>query len=328
MGDALELAFRRAAGRLIDPRKRWLAAVSGGGDSVALLHLMERFLDRPAEHLVVAHLDHALRRGSRADRTFVERQARNLGLDIHADLRDVAKARRRDESPEEAARRVRREFLLETVERVGCDGIVTGHTLDDQAETVLMRLARGAGTAGLAGIPESSDPFVRPLLGLERSALRMWLRRRKLEWREDPSNQDPRFDRNRVRRRLVPLLEEHLNPRAARHLAHAAHMLRDDAAYLDRLAEEHLGAASKTDREGRPILRVAMVRSFEPVIARRVALIALKRAGVDARRIGRKHVEALLDLAGPRGNREIHLPGKLTAHRVRGEIRFSTRQSG
>ncbi len=286
---------------------------------------MERFLKRPGEHLVVAHLDHALRRGSRTDRAFVERHARNLGLEIHADRRDVAKARRRDESPEEAARRVRREFLLETGERRGCDGIVTGHTLDDQAETVLMRLARGAGAAGLAGIPESSGPFVRPLLGLERVALREWLRRRKLEWREDPSNRNLRFDRNRVRRRLIPLLEEHLNPRAARHLAHAARMLRDDAEYLDRVAEQRLIATSKTDRNGRPILLVAAVKSFDPVIARRVALAALKRAGVDARRIGSKHVEALLDLAEPPGNREIHLPGKLTARRVRGEIRFGPR---
>lgn len=328
MGDVLELAFRRAAGRLIDPQKRWLVAVSGGGDSIALLHLMERFLDHPVEHLVVAHLDHALRRGSRTDRTFVERQARDLGLDIHADRRDVTKARRRDESPEEAARRVRREFLLETRERHGCDGIVTGHTVDDQAETVLMRLARGAGMAGLAGIPESNGPFVRPLLGLERVALREWLLRRKFEWREDPSNRDLRFDRNRVRRRLIPLLEEHLNPRAARHLAHAARMLREDSEYLDRLAEQRLNTASKAGRDGRPVLLVAAVKSFDPVIARRVALAALKRAGVDGRRIGRKHVEALLDLAEPPGNREIHLPGNLTARRVRGEIRFGPRRTG
>ena len=175
----------------------------------------------------------------------------------------------------------------------------------------MMRLARGAGAAGLAGIAETNGPFVRPLLGLERARLRKWLRHRKLEWREDPSNRDLCFDRNRVRRRLVPLLEKHLNPRAARHLAHAARMLRDDAEYLDRLAERRLTTASKVDREGRPVLLVAAVKAFDPVIARRVALAALRRAGVDARRIGHKHVEALLNLAEPPGNREIHLPGKL-----------------
>lgn len=328
MGDALELAFRRAARRLVDPKKRWLVAVSGGGDSIALLHLMARFVERPTERLAVAHLDHALRRGSRADRNFVERRARDLGLDVHAERRDVAKARRRDESPEEAARRVRSEFLVQTARRARCDGIVTGHTLDDQAETVLMRLARGAGAAGLAGIPEVSGPFVRPLLGLERAALRAWLERCGIEWREDPSNRDMRFDRNRVRMRLVPLLEEHLNPRAAKNLAQAARTLREDADYLDGLAEHHLDHRSRTDRRGWPVLRVAEMRALDPVISRRVALIALRRAGIDGRRIGRKHVEALLDLCGPRGNREIHLPGKRSARRVRGEIRFGERRSG
>jgi tRNA(Ile)-lysidine synthase len=322
MGSSLELAFRRAAKRLIDKRKRWLVAVSGGGDSIALLHLMQRFAEQPEEHLVVAHLDHALRRGSRTDRVFVEQRARELGLDVHADIEDVGKARRRDESPEEAARRVRRAFLMDTAKRFECDGIVTGHTLDDQAETVLMRLARGAGTAGLAGIPESAAPFVRPLLELERSALRAWLQQRELTWREDPSNRDLRFDRNRVRRRLIPLLEQHLNPRAARHLADAARRLRDDAAYLDQLAAQYLKAVSRLDREGRPVLRATLVRDLEPVIAQRVALAALKQAGVDARRVGSKHVEALLDLAAARGNGEIHLPGKLAAQRIRGEIHF------
>ncbi len=327
MADALELAFRRAAHRLIGRDKTWLVAVSGGGDSVALLHLLVRFFERKPGHLIVAHLDHGLRRGSRADRTFVERLARRLGLPVHTERREVEAARRRDESPEEAARRVRRQFLQECAGRFRCDGIITGHTLDDQAETVLMRLARGAGAAGLAGIPESGAGFVRPLLELERAALRDWLRGHGLEWRDDPSNLDLRFDRNRIRRRLVPLLESQLNPKAARHLAHAARMLRDDADYLDRLADRRLAEASRTDRDGRPVLRVETVKALEPVIARRVALIALKRAGVDARRIGRKHVEALLELTTPPGNREIHLPGKMTARRVRGEIRFGPRRT-
>jgi hypothetical protein len=93
------------------------------------------------------------------------------------------------------------------------------------------------------------------------------------------------------------------------------------------MAERRLTTASKVDREGRPVLLVAAVKAFDPVIARRVALAALRRAGVDARRIGHKHVEALLNLAEPPGNREIHLPGKLTARRVRGEIRFGPRRN-
>jgi len=322
MADSVELAFRRAAGRLIDPDGRWLVAVSGGADSMALLHLLVRWFRDDRQRLVVAHLDHALRPESPADRKFVETQAAGLGLTAHTDRRDVNAARNRDESPEEAARRVRRAFLLETHRTAETDGIVTGHTLDDQAETVIFRLARGAGAAGLSGIDEAPGIFVRPLLGIEHETLVGWLRRRELEWVEDASNRDLRFDRNRVRRLVIPMLQETLNPRAARNLAQAAEALRDDAEFLDDLARKTFESISRTDRAGHLVLDARELAGLPPVIARRVALVALKQAGLDARRLGRKHVEALLDLAGPPGGREIHLPGKRLARRVRREIRF------
>jgi tRNA(Ile)-lysidine synthase len=183
---------------------------------VALLHLLRRCGGRGLR-VTVAHLDHGLRRGSREDRRFVERLAREAGLPCVADRREVPALRQRDESPEEAARRVRRTFLLEAARSTGCRRIATGHTLDDQAETILMRLVRGAGPRALAGMARRGPgPFVRPLLGLERAELREYLRRHGLPFREDPTNRDLRFDRNRVRRLVLPLLAETLNPRAAR----------------------------------------------------------------------------------------------------------------
>ena len=155
MADRVELAFRRAALRLIPDRTEVLVAVSGGADSVALLHLLHKFAGRRAMGVQVAHLDHALRRGSRTDRRFVEQLARRLALPCIADRREVSALRRRDESPEEAARRVRWEFLNEAAIRAGCRCIATGHTLDDQAETILMRLVRGAGATALTGMAES-----------------------------------------------------------------------------------------------------------------------------------------------------------------------------
>ncbi len=322
MGDAVELAFRRAASRLIDSNKRWVVAVSGGSDSIALLHLLGRFFGRRREQLIVAHLDHGLRRGSKADAAFVAREAAGLGLTLVSDRREVEGERRRDESLVEAARRVRRTFLQQTRRTSRAEGVVTGHTLDDQAETVLMRLARGAGATGLAGIAESKGRFVRPLLHLERQALRDWLQRHRHTWREDPSNRDLRFDRNRVRLSILPLLQQQLNPRAARHLARAAESLRADAEFLDGLAEERLTKISRADRRGRPVLQASALAALPTVLSQRVALAALKRAGIDARRAGRKHIDALLDLTGAPGGREIHLPGRLRAYRVRGEIRF------
>ena len=287
-----------------------------------LFRSLVRYFRKERERLVIAHLDHALRPESASDREFVEEQAASLGLAVRSDRRDVNAERRRDESPEEAARRVRRSFMLESRRESGAEGILTGHTLDDQAETVILRLARGAGAAGLSGIDEAPGVFVRPLLDIEHEKLIGWLERQGLAWVEDASNRDLRFDRNRVRRLVVPLLQETLNPRAARNLAQAARSLRDDAVFLEELAVQNFDAISRSDRSGLPVLDAQALAVLPSVIARRVALVALKRAGLDARRIGRKHIEALLDLAGPPGGREIHLPGKRLARRVRREIRF------
>lgn len=321
MADRVELVFLEAAGRLIPREAHVLAAVSGGGDSVALLHLLERIAASRAPRVTVAHLDHGLRRGSRADRVFVERLARSLSLPIVSDRREVTALRRKDESPEEAARRVRRAFLLETAERAGCDRVVCGHTLDDQAETILMRMVRGAGATALTGMADSGPgPFVRPLLGLEREELRDWLRRRGLDYRDDPTNRNLRFDRNRVRRLVLPLLADQLNPRAARHLVKAAELFREDAVHLDGLAREQLEELSRWDGDGRLALDVRRFAELSPPVAKRLARLALQRAGVDARRLLAQHVEGLCDLARGAGGRSLNLPGRRLARRERGRL--------
>jgi len=321
MGDQTELQFRRALAALVPQGCTILAAVSGGGDSVALLHLLARAARGGRYRVVVAHLDHGLRRGSRADRRFVERLALLLDTECVAERREVAELRRADESPEEAARRVRRTFLLEAAARVGADRIATGHTLDDQAETILMRLVRGAGATALTGMAEAGPgPFVRPLLDLERAALRHWLEERGLAFREDSSNRSTRYDRNRLRRRVLPLLVQELNPRAARHLAQAAGFLREDALYLDGLAAALATRLWRSESGGRLVIDAAAWAEAPGVLARRVARLALERAGVDPRRIGARHVEALLALRTAPGGNRIHLPGRLTARRSRGRI--------
>lgn len=321
MADQVELAFRQAADRLIPEGTSVLAAVSGGADSVALLHLLHGLAKRRCVRVTVAHLDHGLRRGSRADRRFVERLARDLQLNCIGARREVAAARRKDESPEEAARRVRWMFLREAARNAGCERVATGHTLDDQAETVLMRLIRGAGATALTGMAESGPgPIVRPLLAIERVALRSYLKRREASFREDPSNRDLRFDRNRVRHLVLPLLTDQLNPRAARHLVHAAGKFREDALHLDALAEAAFEELSQRDRFGRVVLDAERLARLSPVVAKRLARLALRRAGADARRISRLHIDGLLDLARGGRGRRLHLPSRIEALRERGRI--------
>jgi len=318
-----ELEFRRFARDLIPDRSSVLVAVSGGGDSVALLHLLIRFAKGSGARLAVAHLDHGLRRGSRADRRFVEKLAAELGLPCLSDRREVARQRRRGESPEEAARRVRRAYLQEARDRAGADSIALGHTLDDQAETVVMRLARGAGATALTGMaPSGPGPFVRPLLRLERATLRDYLRDRGLAFRDDPSNRDMRFDRNRVRRLVLPVLCEALNPRAARHLVKAAGRFREDALYLDELAGRTFAELSRAEPNGALVLEAEPLARAPAPLANRVAVLALCRAGIDPRRVATRHVEALLGLAAGGCGRELHLPGRIVARRGRKWVRL------
>ncbi len=318
MGDRLELAARKAVGRLIPRNSDVLVAVSGGGDSIALLHLLVRIGAGYPLNLVVGHLDHGLRRGSAADLRFVRGMATDLGLPLVSEHRPVEALGRKSESPEEAARRVRREFLLDAMDQAGALVVATGHTVDDQAETVLMRLLRGAGPTGLCGIRESGPgPFVRPLLGLERRDLRAWLAARSIPFRQDPTNRNLRYDRNRLRLKVLPFLEEHVNPAAAAHLVQAAALIRDDAEHLDETARRRYQAIR--DRHADAMVRLAAGRlSATPaVVARRVAVLALRDAGVPERRISRRLIQAVLDLDRGGSGRRLHLAGGCKAVRTR-----------
>jgi len=316
VADRIELAFRRAALRLIPGGARLLAAVSGGADSVALLHLLVRHARPRRLEVTVAHLDHALRPGSAGDRRFVERLASDLSLRCFAERREVADLRRPDESPEEAARRVRRAFLLASLKKAGADRIVIGHTLDDQAETVLMRLVRGAGPAALSGMAEAGPgPFVRPLLRVERRDLRAYLERHALPFREDPSNRDLRFDRNRVRRLVLPVIAGALNPRAARHIVEAAERLREDAIALDDLAADIYRRTRKRLSTRRLRLSASQLAEAPVAIASRLARLALVEAGADPRRVAARHLDGLRSLARASPGKTMDLPGRIRALR-------------
>jgi tRNA(Ile)-lysidine synthetase-like protein len=327
MADRIELEFRRVADTLLPPGTSVLAAVSGGADSMALLHLLVRMAAGRELRLSVGHLDHGLRRGSTADRKLVEREAARLGLRCVSDRRPVGALRRDGESPAEAARRVRLAFFREAAREAGARRIATGHHLDDQAETILMRLARGAGPKALTGMAvRGPGPFVRPLLHLERAALRRFVTRHRIRFREDPSNRDLRFDRNRLRELVVPRLAAALNPRAARNLVAAAERLRDDVECLDALAVAELERVVLDRRRGLTLDAAALVE-LPAAIGRRVVRLALQAAGVDPRRIGARHVAALLDLAAGGRGRRADLPGDLTAVRRDDTLRLSRKRT-
>jgi len=205
-------------------------AVSGGADSTALAVVLAGMQQKLGFRAIVLHVDHGLRPDSAADARFVKRLARELGLPFHGTRVQVVCAR--GESLEMAARRERLAFFARMVRRLKLDAIATGHHADDVAETFLMRLARGSGAAGLAGLKRISHvngiTFIRPLLDLRDAELRDFLRRRNIAWREDATNSDTSILRNKVRHVVLPWLKANFDPRLTEHICKSAAILRGD----------------------------------------------------------------------------------------------------
>ena len=224
-------------------------AVSGGADSTALLAALADLREALGFDAVVLHVDHGLRPDSHDDARFVEALAARFGIPCRT-LR--ARIRRRPrESHEMAARRTRLAFFARMTRELGLDAIATGHHADDVAETFIMRLARGAGPEGLAGLKPVSHvdgiTFIRPLLGLRDTDLRAYLRRRGLTWREDSTNADTSILRNKVRHVILPFLREHLDPHITEHLCKSAAILRGD---LSRTGTPGVSPIAKTGTPG------------------------------------------------------------------------------
>jgi len=244
---------------------RLLVAVSGGADSVALLRLVEQ----AGFELVVGHFDHALRSASAADAEFVRRLCRERGLTCVVGRGEVAAvAGRRGWNLEDAARRLRYDFLTRTAKERGCSGIMTAHTRDDQAETVLMQLLRGA--AHLTGIPARRRHLVRPLLTTTRWELREYLVALGQPFREDPSNRDTSRTRAWLRHQVLPLLTERY-PRLPEILSRLAILQRDQEAFLRERA------AALTEEGGIPLGRW---RRRHPALQREALALLLEEAGV------------------------------------------------
>lgn len=311
---SLQGRVRQAIARdgLIPPGSRVLAAVSGGSDSVAMLLLL---LDVAGECgftvAGVAHVNHGLRgRASDQDEAFCRKLAGRLGLPFESRRRDVASlARAGRVSVEVAARQARYACLAEMAGRLGADVVATGHTRDDQAETLLLRLLRGAGASGLSGIRPRTGRAVRPLLDIRHTELRSFLDARRQRFRSDATNRDVSVPRNWVRHRLLPMLARQLDADIVNVLARSAAVLRDEDAFLDELAAEAAGRAMTVTAEGALRLDARALASMSAALARRVVRFALGRVG-PGRFHGFDHVERVLTLArAPKTRDAADLPG-------------------
>ena len=275
---------------------RVLIGLSGGSDSVALTFLL-RDLEASLGFEVagLAHVNHQLRDTAARDEAFCRGLADRLALPILVAGRDVkALAGERGCSIEDAARCARYAFLDEAAAACNATRIAVGHTTDDQAETFILKLARGAGMTGLGAIYPRRGDVIRPLLDVGREDLREYLRSIGEAWVEDETNEDLGNPRNRVRHDVLPHLERSLGLPARRAIARAAGLAGEDARWLDELAAERLGVLAADTPDGLE-LDAAALRCEPPPIARRILLGALRRQAA-GKEIGLEHVLAALDV--------------------------------
>jgi tRNA(Ile)-lysidine synthase len=316
MAKPLEDRFRESLGALgVDPGARVLAAVSGGADSVVLLHLLRFAADGLGTTVCAAHFDHAMRPESGADAAWVAGLCAAWGVPLvpgreHGALRSEA-----------GARDARYAFLEAARSAAGAEWIATAHHADDQAETVLFRLLRGTGVAGLAGIApvDAERRLVRPLLPFRRAELRRWARSHGLRWREDPTNASADPARNRIRLELLPRIERTLAPGAAAALARLAELAREDEAAWERVLAGEIAALAR-EEEGALVLVRERLSGYDSAVAARLLRGLLRRLGVVPDRDGTR--SALRFIRTAASGRVLTLPGGVRIATEFGEARL------
>ena len=302
-----------------------VVGVSGGADSMALLHSLCEI--RPGLHLslIVAHLDHGLRPGGEKEAAFVRRAARKMGAPFFHRKADVRAWREEKRlTVEEAARDLRYAFLLETARSSGASRIALGHTADDQAESVLMRLLRGSGTRGLSGIPPVRDGiFIRPLIEVTREDVESFLRERKAAFLHDPSNDSDQYLRNRVRHELLPLLQRY-NPRIRQTLVQMADLFREEEGFWQEHLEKVFPRVVRDRSEARLVLDIPSLAEQPRPIRLRCFRLAIEKIKGNLLRVSLANILAVENLVLGRGpNKSVQLPHGLSVTRAYQDLTFA-----
>ena len=296
-----------------------LLAVSGGPDSVCLAETMVRLRRLLKVRLEIVHVDHGMREGSRQDATYVRRLADRLRLPVH--MRTLEEAPPAGASAEAWMRERRRFAIAEVAREVDAGRIVTAHTLDDQAETVLMRLLTGSGATGVAGIRYHAGPYVRPLLDVTRAEVEACCRSLGLRPRRDPTNDDPSYAlRNALRLQAIPALEDAVGRGVKEPMARSAALLAADDAELMRQMLLVWDDAFEETEGGADLHAVALLGLPRPIATRLVAQAIFRCASS----VSRSDVDAVLDLAAGRPGRRRDLSAGLKARRDREYVRIAS----
>ena len=335
--ERLELNAERliVAHGLIPLQSALVVGVSGGPDSISLLDFLAGYRERsgiPSGELVVGHVNHGLRGAeSEEDSSFVERAAERLGVRCLT-ARVLPRVRQRDrrESKEAAARAVRYEALRKMAAEVGADRVAVAHTADDQAETVLLRLIRGAGLTGLSGMLPVRElhgfHLIRPLLTTTREQVLDYLKRRGLEYRLDSSNLVPDARRNFLRLEILPRIREAMNPSISQSLVRVAALFREADAYVTGEARRILPGLIRARDPGKIELDAAGMLHYPELLRKYLFRCVLQELNGDTLEFSTAHIDALHSLLTSHAGRSADIPLGIQARRERGTLVLRKRE--
>lgn len=283
---------------LLQKGDRVLVAVSGGPDSVALLYALLEIKDEFDLDLCVAHLNHKLRgRESDKDQKFVKNSAQKLDLKFFSKSIDVKKeAKKMKLSLEEGARLVRYRYLENLADKIKADKIAIGHQADDQAETFLMRLLRGAGGLGLSGIPPRRGKIIRPLIETRREEIEKFLKEKSQSYRTDSSNLLPNYFRNKIRLSLLPQIKKNFSPRIVDILTRTSDIISLQQQYIEKKCEEILRFICKTKMKDKIVLDLKKFINYDISLKREMIRLCVKELNRDSTDLSFDSIERILDL--------------------------------
>ena len=309
---------------MVDSGDLLIVAVSGGPDSVCLLDILNNIKDELRVRLAVAHYNHGLRQGEDESETrFVHQLATSMNLPFETGKSSLS-THENIASLEEKARNARYGFLEGVKNRLHAHKIAMGHNLNDQAETVLMRLFRGSGSSGLAGIPPCRDnTIIRPLIEIKRDEIESYLKEREISYVIDISNYDTRYLRNRIRLELIPLLLQY-QPRLIEHLGQLADMLREENEFLELLAQDWVEKEAELNTDRELIIPLPAFKDLSQPLRNRVTRHLFKKIGKGLRRIDLSHTQSVSKLAcGKNPQGMLNLPNGLIVKKVYDRLNFT-----
>lgn len=315
-----------------------LIGVSGGSDSVLLLYLLNHLKEKYHLSLHIAHLNHGFRKEAGKEAKFVKNMAKGFGIPVTSKMIDVPfYAKKKRLSKQEAAREVRYSFLKNVANKIGADKIALGHTADDQAETFLMRMIRGAGSKGMGGmspcykfaVPSSQFAIIRPLIEIGRKEIINYLKKERIPFIEDPSNISSIYLRNRIRNELIPYIEKRYNPQIKKIFVHSAQILREEDSFLEDYSKRILPEFVTLREKGKTEISLNPFLNLEKTIQRRLIRIAIEEIIGSLKGYSMHHINEVIDsIASGQTGKRINLPKGVVVQKDYDILSISLKGSG